>query len=1027
MDNYIKTQIKSNLYKRGFVIAKNNEKFPNILATWSRLDLPNDFVVFYENGNKCAFESFDNGWICLCGSYCMDVVAANMDFNMIAHNMKNKLMQSKLEFLDYLDILNGRFVCIYSINGNLFVLNDATGARSVYYSLTRPVLASHYNLLNEIVCSDKEPFYSEYQKVVKKKQSEHKNYPWVMPGDLTPFRDVRLLVPNHEIELGIMKVSRFWPRAKMPAVNIENVCDEISRLIKTQAETLAANYKIFESLTAGTDSRITLAAVKKIADKVTFFTYHNQNFSLNNYEISDREQNFNFAKNLCKKENLDFVEISFVEDRLPPDLEEVYIKNHYHISSPQLLPNYIELFTHGSIHLRSNLIEIARGNHVPTYTLSSKDDIKLFAQYMNWNPDDEPFAKVCDIYTAFFSEYKNSIYDYAGACLAYWEHRVGSWLSGAILTISDFACDTYQLFNCRYILTLGISLPAYYKNRSIIYDGVLKRLWPDLLEYGIPNKVKRLYDYVNKNQVSSFDVYKRLYYKEGNSLNSNRKPNAVYENRDQGISFGFADNKLTKGDYCEIGFDILTHKDISYSFHFIVKTYWFQNIKSGGVNYRIIIDGKVVYEIATTDFFAPNKISYYFKSDAEVVRRVSIRLVATHDFDSCYYGGVLDVLLIDPKRDFGHEYTYKPMVIDSFHALKEKYDDLKLSRYGLENLKCAAVANLDPARKNESMQIAASIEKLAIPISKQANVDQLNVFRDQLLYDSDKKLLEENNLCFDINDMESVPQGRFSVIVDEIKFDCVYHPKHSGSLYVVLNGSRTSPAPEFKRWSWYNVFEGDMLNIADPSYTINEELNLGWYYGTEDINYRELTAKIIRKIASILNINNIYLYASSGGGAAALHIGGLIENSTVIAINPQIVLDLYHYAPQFKKITGIDLSLEDKWHRENGAYYIKSSLSTKYLLVQNISSPDDFIQIRALEKIMDKQFNYGLNRFGNVGIWLYDIPSKVPHNAQENQILYYAIDKLARSLDHNNDWQELNGMYIVISEMWRKQILTAEK
>ena len=130
MANYIKNQIKSNLYKRGFVIAKNNEKFPNILATWSRLDLPNDFVVFYENGNKCAFESFDNGWICLCGSYCMDVVAANMDFNMIAHNMKNKLMQSKLEFLDYLDILNGRFVCIYSINGNLFVLNDATGARS---------------------------------------------------------------------------------------------------------------------------------------------------------------------------------------------------------------------------------------------------------------------------------------------------------------------------------------------------------------------------------------------------------------------------------------------------------------------------------------------------------------------------------------------------------------------------------------------------------------------------------------------------------------------------------------------------------------------------------------------------------------------------------------------------------------------------------------------------------------------------------------------------------------------------------
>lgn len=1027
MDNYIKMQIKANLYKRGFILAKRNDNFPEVTSSWARLDLPDNFVVVYENGNKCVFQSFNGGWLCLCGSYCMDVIAGYMDFDRISYNMAVKLSLSKVEFLNYLDGLNGRFVCIYSINGDIFVLNDAAGTRSVYYCLSRPVLASHYNLLNEIVCSEPEPFYEKYQKHVKQKISEHKNYPWVMPGDLTPFKNIRVLVPNHEIELKTMKPFRFWPRSNMPEISIETCCDRVSYLIKRQAEILASNYKIFESLTAGMDSRITLAAVRNVADRITFFTYHNTVSKFSGYEVNDREQNFIFSKNLCEKEKLHFEDINFKEDDLPSDLAEVYKKNHYHVSLPHLLPHYIKMFTQGSIHLRSNLIEITRDSHLLTNTMSSDTDVKLFAQYMNWNPNDELFSEVCAIYANFFAEYQNSIYDYLGAHLAFWEHRLGNWLSCAILTISDFACDTYQLFNCRYIMDLGMCLPIYYKNRSIIYDGVLKRLWPQLLDYGVPNVAGYLYDYVNKNQVSLFDVGSRLNYRQGNLFIANRKPEAIYENRKQGISFGFADNRLVKGDYCEVGFDLLTHKDCSYCFQFIVKTYWYQNIKSSGINYQIIIDGKIVYDISTTAFFSPNQILYCFKSATEVVKKVSIRLLATRDFDSSFYCGVLDILLLDPKRDFGHEFGYQPFIIDSFHELKEKCDDIDLAKYSVNKTQTVPDSNISLKSCCEGQFDSSSIKKLAIPIYKQSCIEQLDALRNQVFYSGDRKILNDNNIILDINTMQNIPQGRFSVIVDGVKFDCVYNSKGADTLYVVLNGSKTSPPPEFKRWSWYTAFEGNMLNIADPSYLVNEELGLGWYYGTKEVNFRELTAKLIKKIASILRINAIYLYASSGGGAAALHVGGLIENSTVIAINPQIILNLYHYASQFKNITGIDLTLPDKWHRENGAFYIQNSVSTKFLLVQNISSPDDFIQIRALEKIMGKKFNYGLNRFDNVGIWLYDIASKVPHNAQENQILYYAIDRLAKSLDFNVGWENLNSIYIVISEMWRKQILTAEQ
>ena len=323
----------------------------------------------------------------------------------------------------------------------------------------------------------------------------------------------------------------------------------------------------------------------------------------------------------------------------------------------------------------------------------------------------------------------------------------------------------------------------------------------------------------------------------------------------------------------------------------------------------------------------------------------------------------------------------------------------------------------------------SGIEQLSLPIAAKEDVQTLEKARNTVLYSKDDSLLFDRGVVIDIDNIQELPDGRFATSIHGLKFHCFFHRKKGEKLYVILNGSKTAPPPEFKRWSWYNVFEGSVLNIADPSYTENAELGLGWYYGTVDVNYREYTVELIKKISAYLGVENkdICFYASSGGGAAALHCGGLIEGCTVIAINPQIFLKKYHYAPTFSKITGIDLSKEDKWHRENGAYFIEHCPKTSYLLVENLASPDDFVQIDLLEKTFETKFCYGLNRMNNLGIWLYDIGSKIPHNAQEDQILYFAIDRLAKRMKSDEPWENLNSDYLIISEMWRKNLLLADQ
>ena len=673
LTNFFRQNIKSNLYKRGFIFLEKNKCVPNhIINKWFCVNLDSNYVIYYEAGNKCFVQPFNGGWICLCGSYCMDVLAEHMDFELIVKNLAMQLEKDRNKFFDYLDYLNGRFVCIYSINNEIHILNDATGARSVYYSTRSKIVASHYNLINMVQECIGEPFFVKYIKVVKKKRDEHKSYPWVLPGDMTPYADVKFLPPNHEFNVSNLSISRFWPRANMEYTNIADISDEISKLIRGEAETLVRNYKVFESLTAGFDSRITLSAVKNVAKDIIFYTYHDLILKNGNYESIDRELNYIFAKKLCAIEGLNFKEIKFNDNDIDNALVTIFEQNHYHVHLPQLLPYYFNLFTQNGMHLRSNLIEIVRENHTLLNTITNKNDFATFTNFMNWSRNDEFYSEAVNEYEKYYySSQLNNVFDYSSSVLLYWEHRVANWLSGAVLSITDFVSDTFQLFNCRRILQLGISMPTYYKNRSVIYEEILKRLWPELLDYGLPNEHLALNSLIDKNRISSFNYRENYAINSGNLFNKKKTPNILYESRIEGISFGFSSNKLEKGDFCEVEYTTNIVAGLSYCYQIIVKSFWFHGITSRGVSYEIIIDDNTIYSLSTSDFFSANQILYCFKASETKKLNVKIRLVAAIDIKTPSYCGVLDVLLFDPKQDFSNEFSEAPVIFDTFTRLKE--------------------------------------------------------------------------------------------------------------------------------------------------------------------------------------------------------------------------------------------------------------------------------------------------------------------------------------------------------------------
>lgn len=207
-------------------------------------------------------------------------------------------------------------------------------------------------------------------------------------------------------------------------------------------------------------------------------------------------------------------------------------------------------------------------------------------------------------------------------------------------------------------------------------------------------------------------------------------------------------------------------------------------------------------------------------------------------------------------------------------------------------------------------------------------------------------IISQDPIALELNTAEELPDGRLDIQYGGINWECFFHNNKKKALYVFLNGAISgegASVPILKRWSYYKFINGSMLNISDPMYRMNDNLLLGWYYGNKEMDLQQKVADLVVKIAGIIGVEqrNIIFVGSSGGGYASIACASRICGAGSIAINPQIVLREWAYSAEFTKIMDIDLTKEDKWHRNNLIYHLQNHNANRYLLFVNIRSSRD--------------------------------------------------------------------------------------
>lgn len=130
--------------------------------------------------------------------------------------------------------------------------------------------------------------------------------------------------------------------------------------------------------------------------------------------------------------------------------------------------------------------------------------------------------------------------------------------------------------------------------------------------------------------------------------------------------------------------------------------------------------------------------------------------------------------------------------------------------------------------------------------------------------------------------------------------DSLLVTRKSDTLIVSFHGAldrKKFQLPRFERLATLLRTPFSLLFLTDPGLHYNPTVQLTWYSGPPAVDYFQILARKIREAIQTTKSENVLLSGSSGGGFAALQIAPLVENSAVLAFNPQTSIHDYVIPP----------------------------------------------------------------------------------------------------------------------------------
>lgn len=276
-----KQYLQEKLYANGFLITNQdysiNDQYP-FYGNWITAKLREYHIFVHKNARMITCTEGDASFFLI--GHAVDPFDLLTEETAILKKLSAAYQKEGIDaYYNAQADLTGVYCTGLVTDDAIYISNDCAGMQIVYYGTIhgKHYFTSHSKLVADLTGLEQ----SKYIRRLVESHFYHYMGTW-LPGDLSPYTELRRLVPNHYIStiVGKLETTRFFPT--------EEICEEpketdyqktILWLSDTLHKTLSLyskkwpGKKVSISITGGRDSTTTLACANGLYDRFHYFSY----------------------------------------------------------------------------------------------------------------------------------------------------------------------------------------------------------------------------------------------------------------------------------------------------------------------------------------------------------------------------------------------------------------------------------------------------------------------------------------------------------------------------------------------------------------------------------------------------------------------------------------------------------------------------------------------------------------------------------------------------------------------------------
>lgn len=478
--------LKNKLFCRGYVLTDssiNDCEYP-FYGLWSKEKIGAYTLLVSNKQHYYIYEGLKGVWILVGHAY----NPFTMDFDEAV--ILKRMDEYEGDFIEILNDLTGVFTLHIIKDGNVKVYGDATGMQTTFLGIVNGKIwiSSHTNLIGDLCNLTWDPYVREL--VRYKFFNLLGNY---LPGDLTPFNQIKRLSPNFYAFLGCGKliIRRFYT-PKCLAVSKEDIINRVSTILHHNLELIAAKWKKPAiSCTGGCDSKTTLACTIGLYDKFRYFSYISNDSEKVDAEAAKTIVNtlgYEHTIYVIPKTDEAFIDLDATRDILMWNGSNLGANNSNDVRKRKFFEDTKDF----DVEVKSWASEIGRAYYSKRF--ANRVDFgqrpsprKCTAMYKFFlhnrslvRKTDKVFENWLEFY---FQQDMESPIDWQEQL--FWEFRVPSWNGLVITGEHRYSFDITVPYNNRRLLELLVSAPIKDRIDDTIYTLIRKKMNPEIDKTGI--------------------------------------------------------------------------------------------------------------------------------------------------------------------------------------------------------------------------------------------------------------------------------------------------------------------------------------------------------------------------------------------------------------------------------------------------------------------------------------------------------------------------------------------------------------